>query len=77
MHCGCQSSVVKKMAISFRELMIELGLTLQPFQELFERYKNWVTWSWIVSLWEKCSLYAVRIDIGTLDCHFLGSEIVG
>ena len=52
MHYGCQSSVGKKMAISFRELVIELGLTLQPFQEPFERYKNWVTWSWMVSLWE-------------------------
>ena len=43
MHYGCKSSVGKKMAISFRGLVLELGLMLQPFHEAFERYKDWVT----------------------------------
>jgi hypothetical protein len=67
MHYGCKSSVGKKMAILFWELVLELGLTLQPFHEVFERYKDWVTWSWMVSLWEKCSLYHVRFDVCDLE----------
>jgi hypothetical protein len=70
MHYGCKSSLGKKMAISFRELVIELGLTLQPFREPFDRYKDWVTWSWMASLWEKCSLYAVIIDILDTELSF-------
>jgi hypothetical protein len=70
MHYGCKSSVGKKMAISFRGLVLELGLMLQPFHEAFECYKDWVTWSWMVSLWEKCSLYNVRIDVLDTDLSF-------
>jgi hypothetical protein len=62
MHYGCNSSLGKKMAISLRSLVLELGLSLQPFQEPFGRYKDWVTWSWMTSIWEKCSLYNVRIE---------------
>ena len=55
-HFGCKSSVGRKLAISFRELVLELRLSLQPFHESFTRYKDWVTWSWMMSLWEKCTL---------------------
>ena len=70
MHYGCASSVGRKMVISFRELVLELGLSLQPFHEPFPRYKDWVTWGWMVSLWEKCTIYNVRIDILDTDLSF-------
>jgi hypothetical protein len=70
MHYGCKSSVGFKMGVSFRELVLELGLTLQPFHEPFHVYKNWVTWSWMTSLWEKCSIYEVRIDILNTELSF-------
>jgi hypothetical protein len=70
MHYGCQSSLGKKMAISVRVLVLELGLSTQLFQEPYGRYKDWVTWSWMTSIWEKASLYNVRIDILDIELKF-------
>ena len=70
MHYGCQSLLGTKMAISVRALVIELGLSPQPFQASYVRYKDWVTWSWMMSIWEKCSLYNVRIDILDIELTF-------
>ena len=64
MHYGCASNVGIKLRISLQQLVIELGLSEQPFQESFEAHKDLVTWSWLVSLWEKCDLYGVRILLG-------------
>jgi hypothetical protein len=63
MHYGTKSLVGLKMAVSYRELMLELGVSFQPFQEQYEQYKQRDTWSWMTSLWEKCSLYGVVIEI--------------
>ena len=63
MHYGTKSSVGLKMAVSYRELMLELGVSFQPFQEQYEQYKQRVTWSWMTALWEKCSLYGVVVEI--------------
>ena len=68
MHYGTKSSVGMKMAVSLRELILELGVSFQPFQEQYEWYKQRVRWSWMVSLWEKCSLYGVSIEV--LDTPF-------
>ena len=61
MHYGCPSSNGKKMRISLRYLVIELGLSDQPFLLSQATYKDWVTWSWLVSLWEKCEIYGIRV----------------
>ena len=50
MHYGCKSKVGKKMVVSFCQLVVELGLTVQPLLEPYDRYKGWVTWSWMVAL---------------------------
>jgi hypothetical protein len=63
MHYGTKSSVGFTMAVSIRELILELGVSFQPFQEQYERYKQRVMWSWMVSLWKKCSLYGVLVEI--------------
>ena len=44
-------------------LIFELCVSVQPFQESFNKYKDWVTWSWMVSVWEKCDMFKVVIDI--------------
>ena len=61
MHYGCESSNGAKLHVSLRQLIIELGLSPQPFQHDFEKYKTHVAWCWLVSLWEKCSVYGVKI----------------
>lgn len=62
MHYGCQLSNGMKMKVSLNQLVIELGISEQPLQESFTKCNKWVTWSWIVSLWEKCDRYGVRVE---------------
>jgi hypothetical protein len=52
-----------EMAVSFRELFLELGVLFQPFLEPYDWYEERVTWSWMTALWEKCYLYGVCIEI--------------
>ena len=51
-----------KMSVSLELLIVELGISVQPLQESFKRYKSWVTWTWLVSVWEKCNMFNVLID---------------
>ena len=44
-------------------LIVELGVLVQPFQEPFNKYKDWVKWSWMMSVWAKCDRFKVVIDI--------------
>ena len=59
MHYGCGSNVGMKCRVSLRKLLLELGMTNQPFQASFEKHGELVTWSWMTSLWEKCERYRV------------------
>jgi hypothetical protein len=63
MHYGCESNVGTKMKMSYNQLVIELGLSDQPMQHSFQRFGKFVTWSWIVSLWEKCDLYDITVEV--------------
>lgn len=49
------------MSASLEILIIELGILRQPLQESFKKSKSWVTWSWMVSLWETCNMFRVRV----------------
>jgi hypothetical protein len=68
MHYGCPSSTIgEKIKISYNQLVIELGLSDQPFQESFaSTYKDRVTWSWLVSVWEKSDIYGVKISMNDI-----------
>jgi hypothetical protein len=66
MHYGCPSSNGMKMKVSFNQLVIELGVLEQPLQESYARYKKWVTWSWLVSVWEKCDKYNIRVEMNDI-----------
>ena len=44
-------------------MLIELGLSMQPFQESFEEYGGLVTWSWMASLWEKCFRFKIKVVV--------------
>ena len=60
---GCASNLGLKMSVSIEMLIVELGVSVQPFQESFNKYKDWVTWSWMMYVWEKCDMFKVVIDI--------------
>ena len=44
-------------------MVMELGISSQPFQESFRKCGKWVTWSWMTSVWEKCDLFGVKVEL--------------
>ena len=66
MHYGNQSCLRLKMQNTVEQLVIELGMSSQPFQEDCGSCKLWVTHSWIKSVWEKASRLRIIIDIADI-----------
>jgi hypothetical protein len=44
-------------------LIVEAGVSLQPFLESYTWYSEWVTLGWLKSLWEKLDLFQVKVKI--------------
>ena len=61
-HYGCKSSMGLKTSVSLELLIVELGISAQPLQESYKWYKSWVTWTWLVLVWEKFDMFNVLID---------------
>jgi hypothetical protein len=61
MHYGSPSCLGINMQTSVELLMIELGLSIQPFAEDYDACQHWVTPSWLKSVWEKS--FKLGIDI--------------
>jgi hypothetical protein len=61
MHYGCDTALGHQLSISINALIIELGLSTQPFQESYARYGSRVTDCWAKRIWEKVDEYGVTI----------------
>jgi hypothetical protein len=61
MHYGSPSCLGINMQTSVELLVIELGLSIQPFAEDYDACQHWVTTSWLKSVWEKS--FKLGIDI--------------
>eukprot|EP00956_Cyclotella_meneghiniana_P022017 scaffold40896_cov41-Cyclotella_meneghiniana.AAC.6 len=70
MHYGCGSNVGIKSKISYRRLLLELGMSFQPLQASFEKYGELVTWCWMVSLWEKCEKFGIKVVVSDVELEF-------
>jgi hypothetical protein len=55
-----------EMQSSVELLVIELGLSIQPFREDFNKYHHWVTHSWMKSVWEKSSRLRIEVTLADL-----------
>ena len=62
MHYGCPSNLGMKMKISLEYMILEMGISLQPLQELYKNYEQWITPSWLKYLWEKCDRFDVMVE---------------
>ena len=58
-HYGCSTVVGKKLQVSVEFLIMELGLTDQPFQLKFKQYHFLATTCWVKSIWEKVSRFGL------------------
>ncbi len=71
MHYGCKTATGQLMQTSyllfFAELGLsffaELGLSFTPLQESYSRYGFLVTHSWIKMLWEKLSMFDMKVVV--------------
>ena len=43
-------------------LILEMGVSIQPLQQSFADYNEWVTWGWLVSLWEKGDKFGIVVE---------------
>ena len=66
MHYGCRSNDGLKLKISLEYIILELGLSAQPLQTSYEKYKGRITSCWLKSLWEKCAMFDVRVEFGNV-----------
>jgi hypothetical protein len=69
MHYVNQSCLGLKMQNTTELLVMELGMSLQPFQEDYAACHHWVTHSWMKLVWEKASCVQVEIEIADLLVH--------
>ena len=56
MHHGCPSSVGFGCKVSLEYMILELGVSFQPFQLSYGKYSSRLTDCWLKSLWEKCKI---------------------
>jgi hypothetical protein len=69
MHYGNQSCLGLKMQNTMELLVMELGMSLQPFQEDYAACHHWAIHSWMKLVWEKASRVWVEIEIVDLLVH--------
>ena len=62
-HYGSSSSLGIQMQVSMEMLVIEGGISLQILSESFPKYGQWVTHSWLRSVWEKIDMFRFRVEI--------------
>lgn len=65
-HYGCTSNLGLKLKISLSKIILELGISSQPLQESYQQYSNWITHSWLKSLWEKCDLLGIMVEFNNI-----------
>jgi hypothetical protein len=70
MHYGCDTATGQFMQVSYSQFYLELGLLLQPMQELYQRYSTLVTHLWMKMLWEKTSMFKLHTVVADVPFQF-------
>jgi hypothetical protein len=61
---GCKTAVGRLLQALMELFMLELDMGAQPFKVNFRWHGQWVTDSWLKSLWEKVYLFGIVIEEG-------------
>ena len=43
-------------------MVLEMGVSAQPLQQSYSEYSDWVTHSWLKTLWEKLDLFNILVE---------------
>ncbi len=70
MHYGCNTAMGQFMKASYSLFLVEMGLSLQPLQELYEWYEYLLTHSWMKMLWEKVSMFGLKVVVANLQLKY-------
>jgi hypothetical protein len=62
------------MKASYSLFLVEMGLSLQPLQELYERYEYLLTHSWMKMLWEKVSMFGLKVVVADFQLKYPREE---
>jgi hypothetical protein len=63
MHYGCKTATGQLMQSSYLLFFAELGLLFTPLQESYSRYGFLVTNKWMKMLWEKLSIFDMKVMV--------------
>ncbi len=66
MHYGCQTALGMELHTSLELLVVDLGLSFQPFQVSYEHFGDWVTTSWLKRVWKKVSFFGFTLSVNNL-----------
>jgi hypothetical protein len=70
-HYGCNMATGQLMQTSYLLFFAELGLLFTPLQESYSRYGFLVTHSWIKMLWEKISMFDIKVVVSDFAQEYL------
>jgi len=66
MHYGCQTALGIELQNLLELLVVDLGLSFQPFQVSYEHFGDWATMSWLKRVWEKVSFFGFTLSVNNL-----------
>jgi len=72
LHYGCQTALGMELQTSMELLVVDLGLSFQPFCISYDQYGDWVTTSWLKRVWEKVSFFDFELPISNLSMSYPG-----
>ena len=70
MHYGCRTALGAELQTSLEILVINLGLSFQPFKVSYIQFGKWVTTLWLKRIWEKVHFYGFSIHVHNLTTGF-------
>jgi hypothetical protein len=66
MHYGCKTVTGQLMKTSYSLFFAELSLSFTPLQESYSHYGFLVTHSWMKMMWEKLSMFNIKVVIADI-----------
>jgi hypothetical protein len=66
MHYGCKTATGQLMKTFYSLFFIELSLSFTPLPESYSCYSFLVTHSWMKMLWEKLSMFDIKVVIADI-----------
>jgi hypothetical protein len=70
MHYGCWTPLSTELQTLLELLVVDLGLSFQPFQVSYELFGDWATTSWLKRVWEKVSFFGFTLSVNNLQACY-------